>query len=135
MTTSTQSLEQKIENAVAELVREHLLACESAAAAAMKAGFRRAASLAPALAPRPAPKSARRTRTISRRRAADEIADLEEQLYAAIVAHPGETMTVLAPVIGASAKDLNRPALVLRRKGRVRSVGARQSTRYFPMGE
>ena len=132
MTTSTQSLEQKIENAVAQLVREHLLACEAAAAAAVRAGIRRAASGTPP--PPPPTKSAKKARTISRRRAAGEIADLEEQLYAAIVAHPGETMTVLAPVVGASARDLNRPALVLRSKGRVRSVGNRQHTRYFPMG-
>ena len=133
MTTSTQSLEQKIENAVEQLVREHLLACEAAAATAVRAGFRRAASLSPA--PRSPTKSVRRTRTTSRRRAADEIADLEEQLYAAILAHPGETMTVLAPAVGASARELNRPALVLRRKGRVRSVGSRANTRYFPMGQ
>lgn len=131
MTTSTKSLEQKIENAVEQLVREHLLSCEAAAATAVRAGFRRAASLSPASHP-PA-KSPRRV--ISRRRAADEIAELEERLYAAIVAQPGETMTVLAPAVGASARELNRPALVLRRKGRVRSVGKRQSTRYFPMGQ
>ena len=132
MTTSTQSLEQKIENAVEQLVREHLLACEAAAAAAVRAGIRRAASVSPT--PPPPTKSVKKTRRISRRRAADEIADLEEQLYAAILARPGETMSVLAPSVGASARDLNRPALVLRRKGRVRSVGTRQHTRYFPMG-
>lgn len=131
--TSTQSLEQKIENAVEQLVREHLLACETAAAAAVRAGFRRAATGSPAR--RSTTKSVRPTRTTSRRRAANEIADLEERLYAAIVAHPGETMTVLAPTVGASARELNRPALVLRRKGRVRSVGKRASTRYFPMGQ
>jgi hypothetical protein len=36
MTTTTKSLEQKIEIAVEQLVREHLAACEAAAAAAMR---------------------------------------------------------------------------------------------------
>jgi hypothetical protein len=50
-------------------------------------------------------------------------------------AHPGETMVVLAPQLGASADDLHRPMSLLKRSGRVRSVGQRHQTRYFPMGE
>lgn len=42
-------------------------------------------------------------------------------------------MAVLAPRVGATPRELNRPALLLRRTGRVRSVGQRQATRYFPM--
>jgi hypothetical protein len=60
---------------------------------------------------------------------------LEERLYRAVCAHPGETMAVLAQAVGATARELNRPATLLRRDGRVRSVGQRSSTRYFPMGE
>jgi hypothetical protein len=44
-------------------------------------------------------------------------------------------MAVIAQAVGAPARELNRPAIVLRREGRVRSVGQRGSTRYFPMGE
>jgi len=44
-------------------------------------------------------------------------------------------MAVIAPVVGETARALNRPATTLRRQGRVRSVGRRQYTRYFPMGE
>jgi len=44
-------------------------------------------------------------------------------------------MAVIAPAVGATAGELNRPATSLRGKGRVRSVGQRQYTRYFPMGE
>jgi ribosomal protein L36 len=46
---------------------------------------------------------------------------------------PGETMTVLGPQVGASARELHRPMQLLKRAGRVRSVGTRHSTRYFPM--
>lgn len=132
MTTTTESLERKIESAVERLVREHLAACEAAASTAVREAFRRAS--------RPSTKSGRgakstRSRSASRRRSREEIAELEERLYAAICAHPGETMAVIAPAVSATARELNRPATVLRQKGRVRSVGQRHATRYFPMGE
>jgi hypothetical protein len=43
-------------------------------------------------------------------------------------------MAVIAPAVGVTGRELNLPATRLRRKGRVRSVGQRQHTRYFPMG-
>jgi len=58
---------------------------------------------------------------------------LGERLYGAIVAHPGAAMNTLAAELGATPRQLNRPATTLRRQGRVRSVGQRQATRYFPM--
>jgi len=42
-------------------------------------------------------------------------------------------MMVLAAHVGVAARELNRPAQLLKRAGRVRSVGQRQGTRYFPM--
>lgn len=129
MTTTTKSLEQKIERAVEQIVREHLAACEAAAAVAVRAAFERASKATP--------KSSRRkpARAPSTRRSREELAALEQRLYDAIRRHPGETMAVLAPAVGATARELNRPATVLRRQDRVRSVGQRQYTRYFPMGE
>jgi uncharacterized coiled-coil protein SlyX len=56
-------------------------------------------------------------------------------LYAAVCERPGETMSVLAPIVGATARELNRPATRLRQAGRIRSVGTRHATRYFPMAE
>jgi hypothetical protein len=129
MTTTTKCLEQKIENAVAQLVREHLAACEAAAAVAVRAAFGQAS--------KSSSKSSRRKSASARvpRRSREEISALEERLYQAICCHPGETMAVIAPAVGATARELNRPATSLRREGRVRSVGQRQYTRYFPMGE
>ena len=46
---------------------------------------------------------------------------------------PGETMMVLAPAVGAAARELHRPMALLKRTGRARSVGLRQATRYYPM--
>jgi hypothetical protein len=69
----------------------------------------------------------------SKRRAPEEIAALGERLYQAVCAKPGETMTVLMADVGGSARELQRPMALLKRAGRVRSVGARHLTRYFPM--
>lgn len=131
MTTSTQTLEQQITSAVERLVREHLAAVEAAASAAVREGFRRATRPSEQ---REAARSSRR-RSPARRRPREEMAALEERLYQAVCAHPGETMAVLAQAVGSTARELNRPATVLRRDGRVRSVGQRQWTRYYPMGE
>jgi len=131
MTISTESLERKIELAVERVVREHLVAVEVAAAAAVREGVRRASRDRNA----GKPGKARQRRAPSRRRSREELAELEQKLYEAVRAHPGETMAVLAEKVGATARELNRPALALRRNGRVRSVGKRQYTRYFPMDE
>jgi len=58
---------------------------------------------------------------------------LGEQLYAAVCATPGETMAVLAAALGTSAKKLEVPVGRLKRADRVRSMGRRPHTRYFPM--
>jgi hypothetical protein len=130
MTTSTSSLEQKIQKAVEQVMREHLAACESAAAAAVREGLRRAAAQPSrgrggAQAPKRRASAPRRTR--------EQLAELEKRLYEAVRAQPGETMVVLAQAVGATARELNRPATRLRQQGRIRSAGRRQYTRYFPM--
>lgn len=72
-------------------------------------------------------------RKMNRRRASDEISELGDRLYRAVCAQPGSMMATLAPVVGATVRELNLPARLLKRTGRVRSVGERQATRYFPM--
>ncbi len=142
MTTTTKSLEQKFEIAMEQLVREHLAACEAAAAVAVRIAFQRASnssSKSSRKSTRSRSSASRRSRSIARapspRRSRDEITALEERLYEAIRRHPGETMAVIAPAVGATGRELNLPATRLRNNGRVRSVGQRQHTRYFPMGE
>ncbi len=41
-------------------------------------------------------------------------------------------MAVLAPAVGATPRELHRPMATLKRDGRVRSVGQRHQTRYYP---
>lgn len=68
-----------------------------------------------------------------KRRASDELGTLGDRFYEALCRAPGETMSVLAPVVGASARELHRPVTALKAAGRIRSVGTRHATRYFPM--
>lgn len=67
------------------------------------------------------------------RRTSDELAALGERLYETLCRSPGQTMAVLAPIVGASSIELSRPMTLLKRGGRIRSVGTKQATRYFPM--
>jgi hypothetical protein len=68
-----------------------------------------------------------------KRRPPAEIAALGERLYKAVCATPGETMSILAGQVGVAARDLHRPMTCLKRAGRIRAVGSRHLTRYFPM--
>jgi len=121
MTTNTEKLEAEIE----AVVRKHLAAYQAAAAAAVARAF---ASTSPG-----SPKSGTKRRRPGRRRPPAEVAALAERLYEAVCAHPGETMAVIAPHVGESARALNQPMTHLRRAGRVRSAGQRHMTRYFPL--
>jgi hypothetical protein len=122
-TTRFESLTNEIEH----VIQEHIAASRRAAESAIARAFATASAGArrlPATAPH-----------MGRRRAPAEIGQLGEQLFHAMCAKPGETMAVLAVDVGAHARQLNRPMAHLRRDGRVRSVGQRHLTRYFPIAE
>ena len=69
-----------------------------------------------------------------KRRASADLAALGECFYRTLCARPGETMTVLAAEVGVSARELHRAVARLKQVGRVRTVGERSATRYFPLG-
>ena len=69
----------------------------------------------------------------SQRRTGAEIAALEAKFFDAVLASPGEAMSVLAPRIGAPPSLLQVPLARLRSAGRLKTVGSRQFTRYFPI--
>ena len=121
-TKSNLDLGERIE----QLVQEHISASGKAAQEAVARAFSSAART-PSIAPSRAP------RREGKKRASADIAVLGERFYRAVCAQPGETMVVLAAAVGASARELNRPMTLLRRAGRVRGVGSRHLTRYFPM--
>jgi hypothetical protein len=119
-------LSQRIE----QVIREHLAATQTAAREAIERAFAGAAVRAPARVSRRASVSA--SSGNRKRRAPAEIASLGDQFLRAVRAKPGESMTVLAADVGASARELHRAVALLKQAGRVRSVGNRQQTRYFP---
>jgi hypothetical protein len=124
-----------IAEGIERLVREYITTIHVTAKAAVDRAFaagidgsaaangkQRRRSAAPATSPR-----------AGKRRASDEIGTLSERLYEAVCRAPGETMTALAPGIGATVRELHRPMTLLKRAGRVRCAGTRHATRYFPM--
>jgi hypothetical protein len=119
-----QELEQQIET----LIRAHLAECRAAVTAVVQRAFVAATS-----EPAPRPQSAKAPPVRSRRRSQEELSALSEALYAAVCARPGETMAVFASQLGTTSAKLDVPVTRLKRAGRVRSVGQRANTRYFPL--
>jgi hypothetical protein len=123
MTNTNVDLGERIER----LIQEHIAASRKAAQEAIERAFASASKPV-----RAAPEVQRRAGT---KRPSEDIAALGERLHRAVCAKPGETMAVLAPMAGASSRELHRPMTLLRRAGRVRAVGTRHMTRYFPMAK
>lgn len=124
-TTSHRDLEQRIE----QLVREHIVAMQSSARAAIDRAFADAVGGGRKPTKAEAPAAAAMG---GKRRARTELQALAERLYRAVCAQPGEGILVLASELGIAARELQRPMSLLREAGRVRSVGQRHQTRYFP---
>jgi len=124
-TTSKHELGERIER----LVQEHIAASRRAAQDAVERAF------ASTTVGRARPRVSRQARSTAdaQRRTPSEMAALADRFYQAVCAKPGETMTVLMADVGVSSRDLTRPVALLKRAGRVRTVGARNHTRYFPM--
>jgi hypothetical protein len=125
---TTNDLAKQIE----DLVRQHVDVLRASAAAAVARAF---AAVPPALSSTRAspPTKAVRTRKQAPRRARDELVALGERFYAVLCQRPGETMTTLAPQVGVAPRVLQVAVARLRREGRLRAIGKRQHTRYYPM--
>ena len=121
-TSSAQDLGQRIE----QLIQEHLATSRVFAQEAVARAFG-AHTISASRVARPV-----KTNPGKKRPSAD-IAALGERFYRAVCAKPGESMTVLAAGVGASARELHRSVTLLRRANRIRAVGNRHLTRYFPM--
>jgi hypothetical protein len=121
-----EQLADAIESLVASYMDEVRLAAQRAVERSLTRG---AVSRPPSKAPskgseaRAAPKS-RRSRT--------ELDEACEKLCKLVRGRPGESMVTLAGEMGMPMSTLQRPMAKLRSEGRVRSVGERHLTRYFP---
>jgi hypothetical protein len=135
MTTNNELAEQ-----IERLVRTHIESTRSAAASAVERAF--AAFAATPQPGRDQPRgrgragtsgASRSRRCMAPRRATEAVAALAEQFYVVLCRNPGAAMTTLAPQVGVAPRVLHLAVARLKRAGRVRSVGQRAHTRYFPM--
>jgi len=78
-------------------------------------------------------RSRRTSRTRARKRDRAEVAAVTERLYETIDSQPGQTMGVLARVMGCEPRDLRVSIGKLLDEGRVKKAGERIHTTYFPM--
>jgi len=124
--TSAQDLGQRIE----QMIREHVAASRASVQEAVTRAF--ASAMGPGTG-KPSAAPRRIQASAGKKRPSTDIATLGDRFYEAVCAKPGETMTVLAVDVGASARELHRSVTLLRRAGRVRAVGSRHLTRYFPL--
>lgn len=120
---------------IEHLVRDYISTIRIAAQGAVERAV--AASVGGDAAPstKKRPPSAAPSSRQGARRPSDEIGALSERFYETLCQSPGEMMSVLGPMVGATARELNRPMLLLKRAGRIRSVGTKHATRYFPMAQ
>lgn len=119
--------EQKLEQQIGEAVAEYLKASQHAATTAMERAFRCAGMARSGTA-----KSAPRRRRSGTKRSPAEMERLSKALDEAVRAQPGETIKTLSQQVGATPAALQVPVTRLKRDGRLRTVGKRQFTRYYP---
>lgn len=129
MKNSTERFEAEIAKAVSLI----LAASQAVATEALNEAFSRAGQPGAAAAV-PAPRATVAAGPASSsRRSTAEIAALQERIFDAIMASPGEPMSVLAPRVNSTPTALQVPVMRLKAAGRIKTVGTRQFTRYFPI--
>lgn len=131
-TMKTQTIAE-LTQAIEILIQAHIAACYDAAHAALEKAFSAA-------------KTTKRTTTISRAykqeatsrkprlktRTSEEFDALCAKLLDAVCTSPGEKISIFVDKLGMTAGQLHRPMSQLRAENKIRAVGQRQFTRYFP---
>ncbi len=128
----TPSTPDQLARSIGELVTAYVDEARLVAHVALDEAFSKARAANGRAAPRRRSIPSESAAGPSRRRSADEIAELEERLLALVCARPGESMTAFSEELGHPVRSLQRPMSKLRAEGRVRCVGERNMARYFP---
>jgi len=126
------SLEQQLHQELEAAFQKFLIGCRAQAHATVDRALGAAAHTSASPRKTKVRKSSEPSKR-SKRRTADELAALSERLYEAIAASPGQSMVVLSEQVGVSPLHLQPAVARLRADNRIRTLGARQQTRYFPM--
>jgi hypothetical protein len=124
--TSSEELAQAIE----VLVKGYVEEAQRVATAALESAFQRSRPGQQGRRPRRRRTSAPREER--QRRTQAELESLTEQLYDAVHELAGESMARFSEHLDVPAEQLQRPMARLREAGRVRRVGERHLSRYFP---
>lgn len=125
---SIEELSKHIEQAVEQYVAEGRRAAREALERALSSNSASNSNRRSSATPRTKGKA----RSAGARRSGEEVAKLSAQLCELVRTHPGEAMVTFAAELDTSVRELQRPMSVLKREGRVRAVGQRHLTRYFP---
>jgi hypothetical protein len=126
---NTPKCTEDLSEQISQLVERYVSECRRAARDAVDRAF---GAAVPAAAKTTKPSASPSRRTSGTRRTPEEVADLGARLYERVRARPGESMVVFAAELEMPVRDLQRPMTLLKRDGRVRSVGQRHLMRYFP---
>lgn len=120
-------------NAVERIVR----LSQRAAIAAFEVHFQKAlqrSSDRPNPSPNP-PSERKAKKPPTARRSHAEIIALSDRLLEVVRSDPGQPMAVLAPRIGVTASELQVPVARLKAAKKIKTVGQRHLTRYFPVAQ
>ena len=74
----------------------------------------------------------RSSRSKGQKRAPEALAELSEQLLAAVKSGPGQRMEEIAKGLGTSTKELTLPARKLVAEKKLKTKGERRATKYYP---
>ena len=141
--TKTQPIEfPNFNQRLEQVLKEHIAACRAAMLAAVERAFPASVFSTPQLTGRSVRQPAKRAHRAGQsprlvkpppRRTPEEMAAMGERLYQAVCTRPGEAKAVLAAEVGLLTRELDRPMNHLKSAGKVRAVGERHLTRYFPL--
>jgi hypothetical protein len=127
------NLEQLIHEEMAAAAERVMRLSRSAAVTAFEQSFARPIGQRDQ---EPPPLAKRQRRSPSRSpvppRSRAEIDNLSIRFLETVRTHPGETMAGLAPILQLNSAQLQVPMIRLKKAGKLKTVGRRQFTRYFP---
>lgn len=126
----TPNTRTELADAIESLIGSYMAGVRQAAQEAVERALVR--SVSGGRPARTGPKNAPRPPRGTSRRTAAELTAACDALLEMVRAHPGASIVVLAERLGSEVQTLRRPMAKLRSTGRVRSVGQRHLTRYYP---
>lgn len=136
------TLEEQIHEEIALVVERIIRASKSSAIAALELSFTQMGQQAiqsptvQAIQPRQSEVKARKqTKQTKPPRSNEEIAELSERLLKVVQDNPGQPMTILAPQLGLKPIQLKVPAARLKATKKIKTIGERTKTCYFPVLE